>query len=113
MADKTEKNRAIIQRIRACCERDVGQIAQIWALQANTLDLCDSKIRELIGVIDEVEGGVRDIYRSRRWRFANIVNWIKGLFCSRTKRPFRGYWRIDTKLAEYRVLRDRYLGRND
>jgi hypothetical protein len=112
-ADRVEKNLAVIHRIRAGCEKDVGDLAQIRALQASTLDLCDSKIRELIDVIDEVEDGVRKIYRSRRWRFANIVIWIKGLFCSRAKRPFRGYWRIDTKLAEYRVLRDRHLGGND
>ncbi len=113
VADRVEENRAIIRRIRASCERDVGRIAQTWAQQSNALDLRDSKIREIIDVIDEVEGGIQKMYRSRRWRFANIVLWINGLFCSRKKRPFQGYWRIDAKLAEYHVLRDRYLSRND
>ena len=113
VADRVEKNHAIIQRIRASCERDVGQMAQTWEQQSNALDLRDSKIREIIDAIDGVEGGIQKMYRSRRWRFANIVLWIKGLLCSRKKRPFQGYWRIDAKLAEYHVLRDRYQSRND
>ena len=113
VADRVEKNRAIIQRIRASCERDAGQIAQTWAQQSNALDWRDSKTREIIDMIDEVEGGIQKMYRSRRWRFANIVPWIKGLFSSRKKRPFQGYWRIDAKLAEYHVLRDRYRSGND
>jgi hypothetical protein len=110
---KLREELAVIQRIRASCEEDVRQVAQIKALQTNTLDMCDSNIRELMDVMDGVEEGVRKIYLSRRWRFANIVPWVKGLFRSRTKRPFRGYWRIDARLAEYRVWRDRYLSRND
>jgi len=113
VADRVEKNRLVIQRIRASCERDVGQIAQPWAQQSNALDLSHSKFREIIDVIDEVEGGIQKMYRSRRWHFANIFPWIKGLFCSRKKRSFYGYWRIDAKLAEYHVLRDRYLSRKD
>lgn len=103
---------AVIRRIRAGCEEDARQVAQIKALQTNTLDMCDANIRELMDLMDGVEEGVRKIYLSRRWRFANIVAWVKGLFRSRAKRPFRGYWRIDARLAEYRVWRDRYLSRN-
>jgi hypothetical protein len=110
---KLHEELAVVRRIRASCEEDARQVAQIKALQTNTLDLCDSNIREMMDVMDGVEEGVRKIYLSRRWRFANIVPWVKGLFRSRAKRPFRGYWRIDARLAEYRVWRDRYLSRND
>ena len=110
---KLHEELAVIRRIRASCEEDARQVAQIKALQTNTLDMCDSNIRELMDVMDGVEEGVRKIYLSRRWRFANIVLWVKGLFRSRAKRPFRGYWRIDAKMAEYRVWRDRYLSKND
>lgn len=111
-AEKIREKIAVIQRIRAGCEADARQVAQIKALQANTLNLLDSKVWELMDVMDGVEDGVLHIYQSRRWRFANIILWIKGLFCSQAKRPFRGYWRIDTKLAEYRVWRDRYRSKN-
>ena len=110
---KLHEELAVIRRIRASCEEDARQVAQIKALQTNTLDRCDSNIRELMDVMDGVEEGVRKIYQSRRWRFANIVPWVKGLFRSRAKRPFRGYWRIDARMAEYRVWRDRYLSKND
>ena len=110
---KLHEELAVVRRLRASCEEDARQVAQIKALQTNTLDMCDSNIRELMDVMDGVEEGVRKIYLSRRWRFANIVQWMKGLFRSRAKRPFRGYWRIDARMAEYRVWRDRYLSRND
>ena len=113
VADRVVKNRAIIACIRATCEREVGQIAQTWAEESNALDFRDPTVLEIIDVIEEVEGGIQNLYRSRRWRFANIALWIKGLFFPRRKRPFQGYWRVDAKLAEYHVLRDRYLSRND
>lgn len=109
---KLHEELAVIRRIRASCEEDARQVAQIKALQTNTLDMCDSSIRELMDLMDSVEEGVQKIYLSRRWRFANIVPWVKGLFRSRAKRPFRGYWRIDARMAEYRVWRDRYLSKN-
>ncbi|HSI12564.1 MAG TPA: hypothetical protein VK961_10990 [Chthoniobacter sp.] len=110
---KLHEELAVIRRIRTSCEEDARQMTQIKALQTNTLDMRDSNIRELMDVMDGVEEGVRKIYLSRRWRFANIILWVKGLFRSRAKRPFRGYWRIDAKMAEYRVWRDRYLSKND
>jgi len=108
-----EEELAVIRRIRASCEEDARQVAQIKALQTNTLDMGEANIRELMDMMDGVEEGVRKIYVSRRWRFANVVLWVKGLFRTRAKRQFRGYWRIDAKMAEYRVWRDRYLSRND
>ena len=110
---KLHEELAVIRRIRASCEEDARQVAQIKALQTNTLDMCDSNIRELMDVMDGVEEGVRKIYLSRRWRVANIVPWVKGLFRSRAKRSLPGYWRIDARIAEYRVWRHRYLSRND
>jgi hypothetical protein len=110
---KLREELAVVRRIRASCEEDARQVAQIKALQTNTLDLCDSNIRELMDVMDGVEEGVRKLYLSRRWRIANIVPWAMGVFRSRAKKPSLGYWRIDTKLVEYRVWRDRYLSRND
>lgn len=98
-----------VRNIRLSCEETAAGMARLAALEKNARNLDDTRIQELLEIMEDVEEGVGRIYQTRRWRIANIVYWIRGLFYPRKRRPGRGYWRIDAKLAEYHTWRDRYF----
>lgn len=112
LEEAQEMTRAKIQmlrEIRLDFEEAAANVARIQALEKNARDLHYTRMQELLEIMEGVEAGVEKIYRTRRWRFANIVFWVKGFFHARNKRPFRRYWRIDTKLAEFHAWRERYF----
>jgi len=99
----------MLQKIRLSYDELAVRIARIEALEKNTARLNDTRMLELLEIMDGVESGVSRIYQTRRWRIANIVYWVRGLFYPRKRRPFRGYWRIDTKLTEYHTWRGSFF----
>jgi len=68
-----------------------------------------AEVRELVDILNGFDEAVDRLYKSSRWKWANPLAILKGLF-TRSKSPVRGYGRIDDMRDAYRIWLEKHPG---
>ena len=107
-AELTLMRLSSLRAVRIACEEEISRLAKGHAIEKRQLEMLETRLGELMGIMDRIEVGVEKIYTSRRWRFANIGRNLRGLFSFGRKIQGKGHPPIDKDLDQYRQWRERY-----
>lgn len=101
-SNATAENMKEVGEIRKAFRQELirirAQEGQGWELSEQLA----TKINALIKIIEGIEVGLAKLYKSKRWRLANFISWIRVLLHLDKRSRVRGYWPIDGQLADYR-----------
>jgi archaellum component FlaC len=107
-SNATAENMRQVAEIREAFRQE---LIRIRAQEGQGWDLSEqlaTKINALMKITEGIETGVAKLYKSKRWRLANFISWIRVLLHLDKRSRVRGYWPIDGRIADYREWSAQY-----